>query len=197
MLDSAPTPEYVLSLATDAEAAAARATTEAGALYASGEIDRLYRAALRMVKLAAPGALAVEARIRAARESIEAAVKAAETSRMAAALGRLGGKKRSPAKTAAARANGARGGRPSIGRGVTAEGRLVAVYPGTIHDDGSLDWTRVTITTRRSSTAAGARLAAKRAGFTLRRAGQPQNDGDWTTTTREGSDVEVWLVEVV
>lgn len=193
MLDSAPTPEYVLSLATDAEAAAARATTEAGALYASGEIDRLYRAALRMVKLAAPGALAVEARIRAARESIEAAVKAAETSRMAAALGRLGGKKRSPAKTAAARANGARGGRPSG----TAEGRLVAVYPGTIHDDGSLDWTRVTITTRRSSTAAGARLAAKRAGYRLRRAGQPQNEGDWTTTTRDGSDVEVWLVEVV
>ena len=111
----------------------------------------------------------------------------------AATLGRLGGKARSSAKTAAARANGSRGGRPSG----TAEGRLVAVYPGAIHDDGSLDWTRVTITTRRSATAAGARLAAKRAGYTLRRAGQPQNEGDWTTTTREGADIEVWMVEAV
>mgnify|MGYP006921320101 FL=1 len=114
----------------------------------------------------------------------------------AATLGRRGGAARTPAKSAAARANGSRGGRPSIGRGVTAQGRLVAVYAGTVHADGSLDWDRVTVTARRSATAAGARLAAKRDGYTLRRAGLPRVDGDWSTIVRDGADVEVWLVEV-
>lgn len=65
----------------------------------------------------------------------------------AATLGRIGGSARTDAKSAAARANGSKGGRP----GATP---TAAVFVGA------------TPTGRRSATADGARLAAKRAGFT-------------------------------
>lgn len=109
----------------------------------------------------------------------------------AAALGRLGGQTRTPRKATASRANGSRGGRPT-----SQPARLVAVYAGEIYPDGTLHWDRVVWTTRRSATAAGARLAAKRAGYVLRRAGSPRVDGDWCSVVRDGLDVEVWVVEV-